>query len=135
MWDLFPCMPSYLHCVHSLHSADLLAFPGFPLVAENLHDIRPQLTAHPPVCAKEGENVRFLSEAINRVRNIPVGFLFLPLKGAIRPSSSVSPSGPFVGMLVSGLVSSSLLWSPALPPPPFFSLGLTRALGPAAGVS
>ena len=38
MWDLFPCMPSYLHCVHSLHSADLLAFPGFPLVAENLHD-------------------------------------------------------------------------------------------------
>ena len=87
MLDLFPRMPSYLHYVHSLHSADLLVFPGFPLVAENLHDIRPHLTAHPPVCAKEGENVRFSAEAINRVRNIPVGFLFLPLKGAIRPSS------------------------------------------------
>ena len=38
MRDLFPRMPSNLHYVHSLHSADLLAFPGFPLVAENLHD-------------------------------------------------------------------------------------------------
>ena len=35
--------------------------------------------------------------------------------------------------LASCQVSSSRL--PALPPPPFFSLGLTRALGPAAGVS
>ena len=38
MWDLLPRMPSYLHYVHSLHSADLLAFPVFPLVVENLHD-------------------------------------------------------------------------------------------------
>ena len=38
MWDLFPREPSYPHCVHPMHHADLLASLGFPLVAENLHD-------------------------------------------------------------------------------------------------
>ena len=37
---------------------------------ENLHDICPHLTAHPPVCAKRGKNVRFSVEAINRVLSI-----------------------------------------------------------------
>ena len=42
MWDRFiptylPIYISYIH-VHMLHNADLPTFPGFPLVAENLHD-------------------------------------------------------------------------------------------------
>ena len=32
-----PIYISYIH-VHALHNADLPIFPGFPLVAENLHD-------------------------------------------------------------------------------------------------
>ena len=32
-----PISIPYIH-VHMMHNADLLVFPGFPLVAENLHD-------------------------------------------------------------------------------------------------
>ena len=54
-----------------------------------------------------------------------------------RSGATSEVSGTSVGeSLLLPLRTSSLSFRlPALPPPPFFSLGLTRALGPAAGVS
>ena len=56
------------------------------------------------------------------------------LTRALRPAAVVSRND---ACKVAGppLVEPAVSPLPALPPPPFFSLGLTRALGSAAGVS
>ena len=55
-----------------LHIPLSLALLGFPPMNKNLHDIRPHLTAHPPVCAKKGKEVRFSVIVINRILSILV---------------------------------------------------------------